>query len=83
MSFTLYLYITPYKINLFWSKFNLISSIMDLYVLHTMFGKDDYLTVSKLHTACCYHNYFEIYELLNMFTPNKMVNMVKTISLAS
>ena len=33
--------ITPYKINKFWSKFNFISSIMGIYVLHTMFGKDD------------------------------------------
>ena len=47
-----------------------------------MFGKDKYLTVSKLHTSGFYHNYSKNYELLNMITPNKMVNMVRTISLA-
>ena len=61
-----------------------------------MFGKDNYLTVSKLQTSCLYHNYFKNYKLLNMITPpppppkkkkkkkkkNKQtVNMVKTISL--
>ena len=48
-----------------------------------MFGKDDYMTVSKQHTSCFYHNHFKNYKLLNMITPNKMVNMVRTISLAS
>ena len=48
-----------------------------------MFGIDNYLTISKLHTSCFFHNYFQNYELLNMITPNKMVNMVRTISLAS
>ena len=47
-----------------------------------MFGKDNYLTVSELHTYCFYHD-FKKYKLLNMITPNKMVNMVGTISLAS
>ena len=48
-----------------------------------MFGIDNYLTVSKLLTYCFNHNYFKNYKLLNMITPNKMVNMVRTISLAS
>ena len=48
-----------------------------------MFGKDNYPTVSKLHTSCFYHNYYKNNELLNMITPNKMVNIVRTISLAS
>ena len=48
-----------------------------------MFGNDNYLTVPKLHPSCFYHNYFKNYRLLNMITPNKMVNMVRTISLAS
>ena len=48
-----------------------------------MFGIDDYLTVSKLLTYSFYHNYFKNYKLLNMTTPNKMVNIVRTISLAS
>ena len=39
--------------------------------------------VSKLHTSCFYHNYFKNYKLLNMITPNKMVNMVRTILLAN
>ena len=43
---------------------------MGIYVLHTMFGKDNYLTVSKLQTFCSYHNYFKSYKLLNMITPN-------------
>ena len=42
---------------------------MGKYVLHTMFGKDNYLTVSKLQTACLYHNYLKNYKLLNMITP--------------
>ena len=33
-----------------------------------MFGKDNYLTVSKLQTYCFYHNYFKNYKLLNMGT---------------
>ena len=48
-----------------------------------MFGKDNYPTVSKLHTSCFYNNYFKNYELLKMITPIKMVNMARTISLAS
>ena len=48
-----------------------------------MFGIDNYLTVSKLLTYCFYHNYFKNYKLLNMITRNKIVNMVRTISLAS
>ena len=63
--------ITPYKINKFWSKFNFISSIIDIYVLHTMYGKYNYLTDSKLQTSCFYHNYFKNYQLLNMITPKK------------
>ena len=51
-------------------------------VLHTMFGKDNNLAVSKLHTSCFYHNYLKNYKLLDMIIPNKMVNMVRTISLA-
>ena len=42
---------------------------MGIYVLHTMFGKDNYWTVSKLQTCCFYHNYFKNYKLLNMITP--------------
>ena len=42
---------------------------MGIYVLHTMFGKDNYLTVSKLQKSCFYHNYLKNYELLNMITP--------------
>ena len=63
--------ITPYKINYFLSKCNYISSIMGIYVLHTIFGKDNYLTVSKLQTSCFCHNYFKNYKLLNMITPPK------------
>ena len=48
-----------------------------------MFGIDNYLTVSKLLTYCFYRNYFNNYKLLNMITPNKMVNIVITISLGS
>ena len=59
----------PYKINIFWSEFNFISSIMDIYDLHTMFGIDNYLTVSKLQTSCSYHNYVKNYRLLKMMTP--------------
>ena len=44
---------------------------MGIYVLHTMFGKDDYLTVSKLQTSCFYYNYFKNYKLLNMLTLKK------------
>ena len=36
-----------------------------------MFGKENYLTVSKLQTSCFYHNYFKKYKLLNMTTPQK------------
>ena len=61
--------ITPYKINLFRSKFNFISSIMGIYILHTMFGKDNNLTILKMQTSCFYHNYFKNYKLLNMTTP--------------
>ena len=43
------------------------------------FGKDNYLTVSKLQTSCFYHKYFKNYKLLNMTTTNKMLNMVRTI----
>ena len=42
---------------------------MGIYVLHTMFGKDNYLIVSKLQTSCFYHNYLKKYKLLNMITP--------------
>ena len=48
-----------------------------------MLEKDNYLTVSKLHTYCFYHNYSKKYKLLNLIAPNKMVNMVRAISLAS
>ena len=44
---------------------------MGIYVLHTMFGKDNYLTVSKLQTSFFYHNYFKNYKLLNVITPKK------------
>ena len=44
---------------------------MGIYVLHTMFGKDNYLTFSKLQTSCFYHIYFKNYKLLNMITPPK------------
>ena len=54
---------------------------MSIYVLHTMIGKDNNLTVSKLQTSCFYHNYFKNYKLLNMATPKKRVNMDGTISL--
>ena len=59
---------------------------MAIYALHTMFGKDNYLIVSKLQTFCFYHNYFKNYKLLNTITlppppPKKMVNMLRTISL--
>ena len=57
---------------------------MGTYVSHTMFGEDNYLTVSKLQTSCFYYNYFKNYKLLNMITPpppKKIVNMVRTISL--
>ena len=62
---------------------------MGIYVLHTMFGKDNDVTVSKLQTSCFYHNYFKNFKLLNMITipppqkkkKKKMVNMVRTISL--
>ena len=43
-----------------------------MYVLHTMFGKDNYLTVSKLQTSFFYHNYFKSNKLLNMVTPLKL-----------
>ena len=66
-----YIFKTPYKIIQFLSKFNFISSIMSIYVLHIMFGKDNYLTVSKLQTSCFYHNYFKNYKLLHMITPEK------------
>ena len=56
--------------------------MVDIKVLHTMFGKDNYLTVSKLHISCFFHNYFKNYKLLNMIIPNKMVNMVRAISFA-
>ena len=42
---------------------------MGIYVLHSMFGKDNNLTVSKLQTFCFYYNYFKNYKLLNMITP--------------
>ena len=42
---------------------------MGIYVLHNMFGKDNYLTVTKLQTSCVYHNYIKNYKLLNMITP--------------
>ena len=42
---------------------------MSIHVLHTMFGKDNYLFVSKLQTSIFYHNYFKNYRLLNMITP--------------
>ena len=42
---------------------------MGIYDLHTMFGKYNYLSVSKLQTSCFYHNYFKNYKLLNMITP--------------
>ena len=42
---------------------------MAIYVLHTMLGKGNYLTVSKLQISCFYHNYFKNYKLLNMITP--------------
>ena len=42
---------------------------MDIYVLYTMFVKDNYLTVLKLQTSCFYHNYFKNYKLLNKITP--------------
>ena len=48
-----------------------------------MFGKYNYLTVSKLQKSCFYHNYFENYKLLNMITPNKIVNMVEPFHFAS
>ena len=54
-----------------YSKFNFISSIIGIYVLHIMFGKDNYLTVSKKEASCFYHNYFKNYKLLNMITPQK------------
>ena len=41
---------------------------MNIYVSHTMFGKDNYLTVLKLQISCFYHNYFKNYKLLNMIT---------------
>ena len=61
--------------------FNFISSIMGIYVLRIMFGKGNWLTVSKLQTSCFYHNYFKNYKLLNVITPPKMVNRIRTISL--
>ena len=42
---------------------------MGIYVLHTMFGKNNYMTVSKLQTPSSYHNYLRNYKLLNMITP--------------
>ena len=42
---------------------------MGIYVLHTMCGKINYLTISKLQTSCFYHNYFKNSKLLNMITP--------------
>ena len=42
---------------------------MGIYILHTMFGKDNYLSNSKLQTSCFYHNNFKNYKLLNMITP--------------
>ena len=54
---------------------------MGIQVLNTMFGKDNYLTVSKLQASCFYYKYFKYYKLLNIITPDKMVNMVRTISL--
>ena len=54
---------------------------MGIYVLNTMFGTDKYLTLSKLQTSSFYHNYFKNYKLLNMITPKKMVNVVRTILL--
>ena len=44
---------------------------MEIYVLHTMFGNDIYLIVSKQQTSCFYHNYFKNCKLLNMITPQK------------
>ena len=35
---------------------------MGIYVLHTMSGKDSYLTVSKLQTSCFYPIYFKLIE---------------------
>ena len=58
-----YIFNYALKITYFSSKFIFISSIMGIYVLHTMCGKDNYLTVSKLQTSCFYHNHF------NMITP--------------
>ena len=40
---------------------------MGIYVLHTMFGKGDCLTVPKLQTSCFYHIYFKNYKLLNIW----------------
>ena len=42
---------------------------MGIYALHALFGKDNYPTVSKQQTYCCFHNYFKNYKLLNMGTP--------------
>ena len=44
---------------------------MGIYILHTMFWKDKYLTVSKLQTSCFYHIYVNDYKLLNTITPQK------------
>ena len=46
--------LNKYEIKQVWSKFNFISYIMGIYVLHIMFGKGNCLTVSKLHTSCFY-----------------------------
>ena len=72
---------TNKQINYFLSKLNLISSLMGIYVLHTMSGKNNYLTVSNMQTSCFYHNYFKNYKLLKMITQKKMVNMIRTLSL--
>ena len=71
LSFTLYLQLRLIKSNNFGQEFIFISSTMGIYVLQTMFGKGNCLTVSKLQTSCFYRNYFKNYKLLNMITPQK------------
>ena len=44
---------------------------MGICVLHTMFGKENYMTVSKLQLSYFYQNYFKDYKLLNMITLQK------------
>ena len=52
---------------------------MGIYVLHTMFGKENNLTFSKLQTSSFYHNYFKNYKLLSMITtPPKKKTKKKT-----